>query len=165
MKHCGRLLFVLMLLMPAGAALAQRQARVGLGFNALLTTAEGLGLGVRARAAAPVSADLSLAVDLGFTGFIFRGRDDASYVFDPQLSAIVTFPPRGRQAFYILGGFGAYAPLSERYRGESGPTVHFGFGWVQLLRETQVFYELNPTLVVGERNVDVVLPLRIGVIF
>jgi len=36
---------------------------------------------------------------------------------------------------------------------------------VQLLRETQVFYELNPTLVVGERNVDVVLPVRIGVIF
>ncbi|SHK11880.1 hypothetical protein [Rhodothermus profundi] len=164
MKRRPCLLFALLLLM-AGTAFAQRQTRVGLGFNALLTTAEGLGLGVRARAAAPVSADLSLAVDLGFTGFIFRGRDEASYVFDPQLSAIVTFPPRERQAFYILGGVGAYAPLSDRYRGESGPTVHFGFGWVQLLRETQVFYEINPALVVGERSVDVVLPLRVGVIF
>ncbi|WP_243664658.1 hypothetical protein [Rhodothermus marinus] len=53
-----------MLLALAGTAFGQRQARVGLGFNALLTTAEGLGLGVRTRAAAPVSADLSLAVDL-----------------------------------------------------------------------------------------------------
>ncbi|MDQ7040701.1 MAG: hypothetical protein Q9M35_07150 [Rhodothermus sp.] len=165
MKHAQSLLVFLLLLMSTGSVVAQRQTRVGLGFNALLTTAEGLGVGVRARAAAPVSADLSVAVDLGFTGFIFRGRDEASYVFDPQLSVIVTFPPRGHQAFYVLGGFGAYAPLSDRYRGESGPTVHFGFGWVQLLRETQVFYELNPTLVVGERKVDVVLPLRIGVIF
>lgn len=164
MKHRWCLAFMLLFLLT-GTAVAQQQARVGLGFNALLTTAEGLGLGVRARAAAPVSADLSLAVDLGFTGFIFRGRDEASYVFDPQLSAIVTFPPRGRQAFYVLGGFGAYAPLSDRYSGDSGPTVHFGFGWVQLLRETQVYYELNPTLVVGERDVDVVLPVRVGVIF
>ncbi len=165
MKHAQSLLVFLLLLLSTGPVMAQRQTRVGLGFNALLAKAEGLGLGVRARAAAPVSADLSLAVDLGFTGFIFRGRDEASYVFDPQLSAIVTFPPRGRQAFYVLGGFGAYAPLSNRYRGERGPTVHFGFGWVQLLRETQVFYELNPTLIVGERAVDVVLPFRIGVIF
>lgn len=165
MKHCWSFLFILVLLMGAETALAQRQTRVGLGFNALLTTDEGLGLGVRVRAAAPVSADLSLAIDLGFVGFIFRGRDEASYVFDPQLSAIVTFPPSGRQAFYVLGGFGAYVPLSDRYRGESGPSVHFGFGWVQLLRETQIFYELNPTLVVGERNVDVVLPVRVGVIF
>ncbi len=141
------------------------QTRVGLGLNALLTADEGLGLGFRGRASAPVTADLSLAIDMGFTGFIFKGRDEATYVFDPQLSAIVTFPPQGRQAFYMLAGVGAYAPVSRSYRGETGPTVHFGLGRVQLLRETQLFYELNPTLIVGERNVDVVLPFRIGVIF
>jgi hypothetical protein len=162
MKHLFfACLWVIGLLPISGYA----QTRVGLGFNALLTADEGLGLGLRGRASAPVTADLSLAIDMGFAGFIFKGRDEATYVFDPQLSAIVTFPPQGRQAFYLLAGIGAYTPISQAYRGETGPTVHFGLGRVQLLRETQLFYEFNPTLVVGERNVDVVLPFRIGVIF
>jgi len=156
------------MLSPAHEATAQQplRPRFGLGFNTTLTTAEGvLGLGLRARTSAPVNTDLSFAVDLGVTGFILRGRDDATYVFDPQLSAIVTLNAGQQRTPYILGGIGAYVPFGGDDEEESGPTLHGGFGWVQALSNTTLFYEIDPALIIGETAVDLVLPFRIGVIF
>jgi hypothetical protein len=36
---------------------------------------------------------------------------------------------------------------------------------VQRLNETTVYYEINPALVIGEEDVDLVFPLRLGIIF
>jgi len=48
-------------------------ARVGLGFNTMLSSDDGLGFGFRTRIASPVNADLSFAFDLGVTGFVVEG--------------------------------------------------------------------------------------------
>ena len=156
------------MLPPVDQATAQSmRPRFGLGFNTTLTTAEGvLGLGVRGRASAPINSNLSFAVDLGLTGFVLSGRDDATYVFDPQVSAIVTLDPRQPRTPYIIGGIGAYVPFGENSdNDDGGPTLHGGFGWVQTLENTTLFYEVNPALIIGETAVDLVLPFRIGIIF
>jgi hypothetical protein len=139
--------------------------RLGLGLNGMLSTPDGLGFGFRGRASAPVNADLSLAVDVGFTGFVLQGRAGATYVFDPQLSAIVTLPPRGGRAPYVIGGLGAYVPFADARTSVSGPTIHLGGGWVHLLRETTLFYEVNPAVIIGERSIHLAVPARVGVIF
>ncbi len=46
-----------------------------------------------------------------------------------------------------------------------GPTLHGGFGWVQTLQSTTLFYEIDPALIIGKSSVDLVLPFRIGIIF
>ena len=161
------LLAAVWMLLPTQDATAQTiRPRFGLGANTTLTTAEGvLGLGLRGRASAPVNANLSFAVDLGLTGFVLGGRDDATYVFDPQVSAIVTLDPRQPRTPYIIGGIGAYVPFGDNSDGDGGPTLHGGFGWVQTLENTTLFYEVNPALVIGETAIDLVLPFRVGIIF
>ncbi|WP_457652601.1 hypothetical protein [Rhodocaloribacter sp.] len=161
----GALLPAAVLLLFANPATAQDLSpRFGLGFNTVLSTEDGLGLGFRGRASAPVNADLSFAVDVGFVGFILEGRDDATYIFDPQVSAIVTLPGV-TSAPYLLGGVGGYIPLNDRDRTNSGPTIHLGIGWVRALSETTLFYEVNPALIIGEKDVAFALPFRIGLIF
>ena len=162
------LLAAVWMLPPIDDAEAQSlRPRFGLGFNTTLTTAEGvLGLGVRGRVSAPVNADLSFAVDLGMTGFILSGREDATYVFDPQVSAIVTLDARQPRTPYLIGGIGAYVPFGDDANDDDGgPTIHGGFGWVQGLENTTLFYEINPALIIGKTAVDLVLPFRIGIIF
>lgn len=139
--------------------------RLGIGFNGMLAIPGGLGVGLIGRASAPVNSDLSFAVDAGFTGFVLGGREDASYVFNPQISAIVTLPVEQIRASYLLGGFGAYVPLSTDNGPSGGPTIHFGAGRVRLLRETTLFYEVDPALIIGENSVHLVIPARIGLIF
>ena len=154
--------------LPHSETVAQsRNPRFGLGFNTLVSTAEGLGVGLRGRASAPVNTDLSLAVDFGFTGFVFEGRRDATYLFDPQVSAIITLPSDRRRVPYVLFGFGGYVPFGDNDEGsrENGPTLHGGMGWVVPLNETSLFYEINPAVVVGENRVHLALPFRIGLIF
>lgn len=141
--------------------------RFGLSFNTALSTEDGLGVGMRLRGSAPVNTDLSFAVDLGLTGFIFGGRDEATYLVDPQISAIVSVP-RGRpdQLTYFLGGLGAYIPFETNADNpEAAPTLHFGIGRVELLTDTSIFYEVNPGLIIGEERVGFILPIRAGVIF
>lgn len=159
------LFFALVALFRPGAAQAQELTpRFGLGFNTLLSSEDGLGFGFRGRASAPVNADLSFAIDVGAVGFILEGRDDATYIFDPQISAIVTLPGV-TSAPYLLGGVGGYIPLSDKANTDSGPTLHLGIGWVRPLHETTLFYEFNPALIIGEKEVQVALPFRIGLIF
>ncbi len=159
-----------------GEAAAQGTPRIGLGFNTMLSTADGLGIGLRGRASAPINADLSLGIDMGATGFILQGRDNATWVFDPQVSAIITLPSRSRKAPYYLAGVGLYIEMSpdnkdplgfddSKNERVSGPTIHGGVGWVQLLRETTIFYEINPAMIIGKDQVHLAIPVRVGIIF
>ena len=151
----------------ADQATAQQKPRFGIGFNTVLSTSDGLGLGIRGRVAAPINNDLSFAAGVGITGFVLRGRDAATYVLDPQLSAIITLPSRGSGAPYIIAGIGGYFILDSQNRSndEGGPTLHGGIGWVRTLSETTIFYEVNPALIIGKKSIDLVLPFRIGIIF
>jgi hypothetical protein len=160
--------FLLLLLLVAGYASWPGDAaaqRFGLGFNALLSTEDGFGIGLRGRASAPINADLSIGIDVGASGFVLGGRRDADWVFDPQLSVIITPPATSRTAPYYLAGVGAYLPLSEDDTAKGGPTIHGGIGWVHLLSETTFFYEINPALVIAEERVHLALPIRAGIIF
>ena len=130
----------------------------------MFSTTEGVGLSFRGRASAPVNADLSFAIDLGLTGFVLEGRDEASYVFDPQVSAIITLPGI-RTAPYLLAGVGAFVPIESENTSNSGPVVHFGVGWVRALNETTLFYEINPELVIAKEQVEFAFPIRVGLIF
>jgi hypothetical protein len=157
------ILFASAVVMPKTGAAQDMGMRFGIGFNALVSTVDGVGVGLRTRLSAPVNPDLSFALDLGGTGFIFRGRDEANYVVEPQVSVIVNLPARGDRLPYILAGAGAYLPTSDR--AEAGPTIHLGYGFAQLLYETAIFYEINPALIVGRDRVHLAIPVRIGLIF
>ena len=160
------------LLFVAQDSSAQRSVRLGVGFDAVAglpsqdVVPEGFGIGIRGRAAVPVNADLSFAGGAGIIGFVLGGEDDATYVFNPQISAILTIP-RARWATYILGGFGGFIPLSEDAFGnpEGGWAIHGGMGWALPLRETSMYIEVDPSLVVGSEETTLVIPARIGVIF
>lgn len=169
MKHLTALALWIFLVATTWAAAstahAQLTPRFGLGFQGLLSTEDGLGFGFQGRASAPINSDLSAAVDLGFSGFVLGGRSDATYIFHPQLSAIITLPYRSSRAPYLLAGLGAYVPLSNEELSANGPTIHFGLGWARLLNETTLFYEIDPALIIDEESIDLALPFRVGLIF
>lgn len=167
---CAALLFLAVLAVPeAPAQQAELQPRFGGGFEAGLfvggseVVRNGLGIGIRGRVSFPINADLSLAADAGFIGFILGGRDDAAWMFHPQVSAIVTFPALG-PARYLIGGLGWFAPLGSGVA-EGGPAIHGGMGWVVPLRESSLYIEANPSLVIGSARTALALPVRVGVIF
>jgi hypothetical protein len=146
---------------------AQSSPRFGTGLQLLGTTAGdngNFGPGFRFRVSAPINRDLSFAIGTSFTGYIFEGQDEASYAVDPQASLVVTLPGRGSQSLYFLGGAGAYVPFGDT-SADPGPTFHVGIGKVWLLQDTSLFLEFDPALLVGETQTDVLLPLRLGVIF
>lgn len=145
-------------------SVAQESPRFGVGLNTMLSTADGLGVGFRGRASAPANQDVSIAIDLGFTGFVFGGRSDAEYILDPQISAIVNLAAGQDRLRYVLFGLGGYIPLSSDNQ-QSGPTVHVGMGWVHALYETSLYYEVDPALIIGEESVGLAIPVRIGIIF
>ena len=140
--------------------------RFGIGLNTVLSVNNGFGLGFRGRVSSRVNRDFSLAIGMGFTGFVLRGRDEASFVFDPQLSGIINLPEAGGGAeVYLLAGVGAYVPLTQASSNESGPSIHFGIGRVQMLTDSAFYYEINPAVVIGQTKVEFVLPFRVGIIF
>ncbi len=139
--------------------------RFGIALNGLLSFDDGLGIGALGRASAPINADLSAAVDLGVTGFILEGRTNATYVVTPGISLIVNLPDYRNKLTYLVAGFGAYLPVNRDDNSDGGPTFNIGLGQVMGLRETSLFYEVMPSLIVGEKNVKPTLAGRIGVIF
>jgi hypothetical protein len=144
---------------------AQERPRFGVGMQLMGTTVDNnLGPGLRFRTSVPLNQDISLGLGGALTGYIFRGRDDAAYAFDPQASLIVTLPGSNRQRLYVLGGGGAYVPFGET-TAEAGPTVHLGLGKVWLLNESSFFLEFDPALFIGAEETNVILPFRVGVIF
>lgn len=163
----------LLLCLSAASASAQSgglNPRFGVGFDALLSVLggdvldDGFGLGVRGRASFPINADFSVAVGAGFAGFLLGGRDDAAYLFNPQVSGILTLPRSPNWARYLIGGFGGYVPLGDS-DSEGGPALHLGLGWVRPLQETSLYVEIDPALIIGETRAALVIPARIGVIF
>lgn len=141
-----------------------KDSRFGLGVHVLGSTANGnVGPGLHFRASTPLNADVSLALGSGLTGFIFGGRDDAAFAFDPQVSAIVSFSQTSTQTSYVLGGAGAYVPFGDTDT-DSGPTFNLGLGRAWLLEQSSFFFEFSPGFLVGERSTTLVLPLRVGVI-
>lgn len=148
---------------PQDAAPA-KSPRYGMSLNALYSTPQGVGLGIRGRASMPINADVSTALDLGFTGFVLEGWRGADYLFEPQISLIVTPPPSRLRAGYIFLGMGGYLPLAGN-KDTSGPTIHVGFGRAHGFGESAVFYEINPALIIGSERLGFVLPVRIGIIF
>ncbi|PSQ96153.1 MAG: hypothetical protein BRD55_07770 [Bacteroidetes bacterium SW_9_63_38] len=144
---------------------AQPEPRFGAGVQLMGTTVDdNFGPGVRLRSSVPLTQDVSFGLGAGFTGYIFEGRDDASYGFDPQASLIVTLPGRNRQRLYVMGGAGAYVPFGNT-AAESGPTIHLGLGKVWLLNESSFFFEFDPALFIGKEQTQAVMPIRLGVIF
>lgn len=158
---------LLIAISPARGQDQELNPRFGLGFNTAISTEDGLGVGFRLRGSAPVNNDLSFAVDLGLTGFILGGRDEATYLVDPQVSAIVSVPTgQPDELTYFLGGLGAYVPFEANADNpEAAPTLHFGIGRVELLTDTSIFYEINPGLIIGEESVGLIVPIRAGIIF
>ena len=149
----------------APPAHAQQQPRFGVGLQMIGSTVDNnIGPGLRFRTSVPVNQDISVGIGAALNGYIFEGRDEAAYSFDPQGSLVVTLPGPGNQRLYVLGGGGAYVPFGET-SAESGPTLHLGIGKVWLLNESSFFLEFNPALFVGKETTDVILPLRLGVIF
>lgn len=147
-----------------GTVHAQQSSRFGLGAQILASTAgNNVGPGFRFRVSTPINQDVSLGVGSGITGFIFRGRDDAAFALDPQVSAIVSFGTNGAQTNYAFGGGGAYVPFGAT-SANSGPTFHLGIGRAWLLQESSLFVEFNPAFLVGEEQTSLVLPIRVGVI-
>ncbi|MEX0601051.1 MAG: hypothetical protein WD021_05105 [Rhodothermales bacterium] len=161
-----KLLRVLLLVAVAAACVRPASAqpansRVGLGFNTMASTADGLGVGLRGRLSIPINADISAAADFGITGFVLGGRQNADYILDPQISAIVTLPPSRNRVGYVLFGLGGYIPVGG---GEGGPTLHVGLGRAHALQESSFYYEIDPALVIGREGVDLAVPLRFGII-
>ncbi|MEM8558145.1 MAG: hypothetical protein AAGG50_10015 [Bacteroidota bacterium] len=153
-------------------ASAQTSVKFGAGFDALLTppsqdiVTEGLGVGARFRAAFPVNADLSFAAGAGVFGYIFKGRDDAAYLFNPQLSVIVTTTRGAANRYrYLMGGIGYFAALTPDTDAEGGPAIHFGLGWATPLNDTSLYFEIDPALIIGETSTTFAIPVRVGVIF
>lgn len=173
MKFASRLVILTVLLLSGRSFFSvnivhaqDMRPRFGVGFGTMLSTSDGLGIGFRGRASAPVNSDISLAVDLGFTGFILGGRSDATYVFDPQASIIVNLPYRSHTLAYALFGIGGYIPVGNNIGDKiNGPTLHLGIGWVHTLHDTALFYELNPAMIIGENGIDLAFPIRVGLIF
>ena len=163
-----RVLLSLVVLFALAASLpaqAQNQPRFGVGLQTMGTTVDNnVGPGVRFRASVPINKDLSFGIGAGLTGYVFEGRDDASYAFDPQGSLIVTLPGTGTQRSYVLGGGGAYVPFGET-SAAGGPTLHLGIGKVWLLSKSSFFLEFDPAVFIGAEETDVILPVRLGVIF
>ena len=157
----------LALALAAAASAQTAPPRIGFGFDVVTAlygqdlVPDGPSLGVRGRVALPVNADVSVAASLGVGAHVFSGSSDARYVLNPQGSVIVTLPRSG-SARYVLGGFGAFLPLSD---GGGGPTIHLGYGWAFPLSETSFFAEVNPSLIVGEDSVVPVAAARAGIIF
>jgi hypothetical protein len=162
------LLALLALGLLAGAPIAsqaQDRPRFGAGLQLMGSTVDNnVGPGVRFRTSVPINRDLSLGLGAALTGYVFEGRDDAAYAFDPQTSLIVTLPGSSQERTYVLGGAGAYVPFGNT-DAASGPTIHLGVGKVWLLSESSFFAEVDPALFVGAEETHLIVPLRVGVIF
>lgn len=158
---CLFALLLLEALFPPTANAQSLGPRFGVGFSLVASTSDDVGLGIRGRGAIPLNANLSLAGDFGVTGFIFKGRDDAEYAIDPQVSFIVTLPGYNR-APYVMAGVGAYVTTSGS---EGGPYFHFGIGRAQLIGEASIFYEIDPAIVIESDDVQFNIPVRFGLIF
>ena len=155
---------VLSMSLPATAQSVR--PRIGLGMGSMLTTGDRLmALGFNVRSSFPYNADLSFAINLGVSGFVLSGREDAAYYLNPQGSAIITLYPSNPRSPYVLAGFGGHIPVGYAREVENGgPTVHAGVGWVVGLQATSLYIEIDPALLIAKDYVDLLLPIRLGLV-
>ncbi len=168
----GRVLIAGLLLLLASSLSSpahgqQHPQRIGFGLTTTVTTdfAEPVGLGLHVRWAYPVNSDLSFAAHGGFAGFVLGGRDNAKWYATPQALAILTLQAGNPGSPYVMLGVGGYLDLggSNDASEEGGPTLSGGIGWAYQLRNTSVYVEIAPALVIGREASRVILPLRVGV--
>lgn len=161
---------VLAVLFFAPAQAQELDPRFGFGIELMINPADeslsddALGLGFRFRSSVPMNDDVSLAAGLGIASFLLSGEENAEYLMNPQLSAILTLPREGWSP-YILVGLGGWFPFSERDEAEGAFALHAGYGLAKRLSDTSVFVEANPNLIVRPASTLLILPLRIGIIF
>ncbi|MDE2835140.1 MAG: hypothetical protein OXM02_11575 [Bacteroidota bacterium] len=168
MRFTGLLSLAILLgsgILVSGPAAAQMH-RIGFGLSGVASTQDPpVGLGIDTRFAWPINEDFSVAAGAGMVGFVFRGREGASYFFKPSLSAIVTLQSQNPVSPYFIAGLGGYIPVgSPEFASESGPSIHAGLGWSFLLQTTAIYLEVSPMLVVARTTANVLLPVRFGVI-
>jgi len=152
---------------PAASSAQSLRPRIGFGLTTTVTTdsENPVGLGVHVRGSLPVNPDLSFGVDAGIAGFVFGGREEASYYATPQVLAIVTLNSAQFRSPYVLFGLGGYLPLGGKTeQSASGPSITLGIGWAVSLQQTSVYFELKPSLVIAKDSAKLNLPLNIGVV-
>lgn len=112
----------------------------------------------------PITGGLSLVGGAGLSAYLLEGRTRGTYTFDPEMTLKVTLPSRSKGATTVFGGAGYHIPFGPVVEG-GGPTLHLGAGRIWTLRESTLFVDLVPTVVVRQQSVAVLMPLRAGVVF
>ena len=163
---CGLLLLAL----TGGSAVAQIDPQFGVGVQMMgSTTLESAGPGLQVRTSIPLTYDLSVAFGGAFTGYPFAGGNRTVYAFDPEANFVITLIGPPETAPYLLSGGGYHLPIGSvegRYEEvNSGPTFHFGIGKVWVSKSVSYFVEATPTLFFRRHRTDVLMPLRVGIIF
>lgn len=153
-----------LLIFVAGSAHGQAlRGRVGLqlkGSSPQKSVAPGLHLDAQL----PIAGGVALSAGGGFSAYLLKGRTKGTYTFHPEMALRVTLPSRSKGATTIFGGGGYHLPFGEDPTG-ADPTAHLGVGRIWALRESVLFVDLTPTLLIREESVSVLLPLRAGIVF
>jgi hypothetical protein len=161
-----------MLVVGAGGvsdSLAQEmRAKFGLGVGMVANPTDDdladddIGLSVIGRISKPLNTDVSLAGTLGFYAFAFNGTETADYIFNPELSLVVTL--NGYSRFpYLLVGAGGLFPTDGDEEARFG--AHAGYGLAWPLTSVSVFLEAKPTIAFQESGTTFVIPVTVGMIF
>lgn len=146
--------------------IAQGQAlrgRVGLQMKGS-SPQESVAPGLHLDAQLPVGGGVALSAGGGFSAYLLKGRTKGTYTFHPEGALRITLPSRSKGATTIFGGGGYHLPFGENPEG-ADPTAHLGVGRIWALRESVLFVDLAPTLLIREETVSVVMPLRAGIVF
>jgi len=156
---------VLLLLLAASQAHGQGwfRGRVSLQMEGS-TIEKSFAPGVHLDAKMHVGGQYSIIAGTGVATYVLEGRRSGTYTFDPTLTLHVTRPSRslGANTFSLGGGY----HYSSGNRGIGwAPSAHLGIGRLWTLRESTLFVDLRPTVVIRKEGSSMRLPLRAGVVF
>jgi len=158
------------LFVPSEVKAQALSTRVGLSTELIMNpfidelTDRTAGIGIRGRVGFGFNDDLSLGVGLGVVSFIFDGTSNAEHIINPQLSLIVSLP--GTRRFpYIFGGVGSIFRTGGDLSSRTFLNLHVGYGLAFPLSESTFFFEIDPQLIVMSESSNLLIPLRVGVIF
>lgn len=156
---------VLLLFSVTGEAYGQGwfRGRVGLQMEGS-TIEKSVAPGVHFDAKAQVAGRYSIIAGTGFAAYVLEGRRSGTYTFDPTLTLQITRPSRSLVANTFFVGGGAHYSFGDRGIGWA-PSAHLGVGRLWALRESTLFVDLRPTVIIREQGVSLRMPLRAGVVF
>jgi len=121
-----------------------------------------VGLAVRGRISKPMNSDVSLAGSVGLYAFAFNGTETADYVFNPELSLVVTLNGASRFPYLLVGAGGLFPTDGDK---SARFAAHAGYGIAWPLTSVSVFLEVTPTIAFQESSTTFVIPLMVGMIF